>query len=1289
MKKSWTLLCLFLALNGGFANPPTTLHFELQWEEPFVTDPEDGTRPQSLPTFEGAVYSSEFEGLPVFSHRLPLEGYGRLEVVLANAVYEPFQPKGVLNDALLSERIAIQTAVEQERRQWFGRLRFVPIRKGGSGYERLRSFDLRVVFTPEPPPLQTRGGDTFSSVLNDGQIFKIAVSETGVHKLTYDLLKTQLQVPVDEVDPRTLKLYGNGGGMLPLANSAPRYDDLQENAILVVGEADGRFDPGDYILFFGEGASKWVYDTESGEFRRPMNWQDSRNYYFLKISPGNGLRIASIPQAPGSTYTTTTYDEHLRYEKEEFNLLHEWNLGQGSGQQWYGDYFKLQTSATYDDEFSVEGIVPDAPARLKAAFAGRIITGTGTGWFEISANGNTFKSSNFATTRGETNNLFASERIISGEFIPNSPQFNITLNFVKGSGANNNEGWLNFIQLTFRRELRLYGEQTRFRDLQSMGHAVSTFQVGGVDAGVRVWEVSNPLQPHAIEAALSGSVLSFSAETAGTEPKEFVVFRPEGSLLSPAAVGPIPNQNLHGISDVDMVIVYHPDFQEWADSLARHRTEFSNLSVALVEIGQIYNEFSSGRTSAIAIRDFARLLHQRSERFRYLLLFGDGSYDLRALEGAGNDFIPVFETAQSLDPIDSYPTDDFFGLLSDNEGVNVESGALDIAVGRLPVKTPEEAATAVRKIIRYEKSVRSFGDWRNRLVFVADDGDSEKHTRDANSIADRIGAKNPNLNIDKIYLDAFPQISTPGGTRVPLATEALNQNIFKGVLAVTFMGHGGSKGWTQERVLKISDILGWENPDKLPVFITATCSFAGFDNPEFTTAGEELFLSQKGGSIALLTTVRAVYANENKILTRDVVDTLFSKYTSRKYPIGEVFRAAKNLSNADIRNSRKFHLLGDPAMQLALPRYSVTTTHINGKMVGNGSPDTLRALQRVTVQGFIADENGNPVEQFNGTLFPTIFDKKAVLTTLGQDENRPLSYTLQKNIIFKGRASVKNGRFEFTFVVPKDIDYQFGPGKISYYAADMNMKDDAAGSFEGFIIGGTDSNALADEQGPSVEVFMNTEDFVFGSITSPDPVLLVKLEDDNGINVVGNSIGHDLTAVLDQNTQNTFILNDFYEAALDDHTRGEVRFPLRDLAVGRHEIRVTAWDVANNASQGYTEFLVVEDEKVVLDHVLNYPNPFTTSTCFFFEHNLHGQDLDILVQIYTVSGRLVKSIEQRIFSPGDRLSRDNCIAWDGRDDFGEPLAKGVYLYKVKVRSAGSGETLLEGESDFEKLVILK
>ncbi|RMG88039.1 MAG: oxidoreductase [Bacteroidetes bacterium] len=1292
MKKLLTSVFLFFALMAAYANPPTIIKKNLEWTAEPRLHVVEGSPAFEIWHFDGAVYNDAFPSLPVFSDRFRLNDYAMPKVVLTDAVFEPFDKQPSKDDAFLSDQVQFFTEIEQDRNAYYGVVSFIPIIKTGPNrFERLVSFTLRLEYQSLPTPAHQRGGHTTVSVLSDGDIYKFGVTKDGVYKLDYDFLANELGIPLNDIDPRNIQIFGNGGGRLPEPVDAERQDDLHENAIFIEGESDGKFDNGDYILFYAEGPDGRTFDADAGVFRIDKNVYDEKNYYFLKIGSQTGRRLNAQNSVAGTPdYTARSFNEILHFEEDKVNLLHDWNQGQGSGQRWFGDLFKVLAEKDYSDVFSVSNIVPDAPATIEAVMAGRIETGTGAGGFKIIANGNNFTSPDFNTTPAGPTDSFASIKTARGTFLPGTDEFNILLQFTRGNGVNN-EGWLDYIELNFRRKLIWEGEQLIFRDVSSMAYNLTQFVLSNATSNVEVWDITNPLEPKVRQTDLVGDEMRFQAMTKD-QLLEFVAFdRKNGPFLQPEKAGDIAkidNQNIHGITDADFVIVYPEVFQPEAVKLANHRAEHSDMVVELVEINQLFNEFSSGRKDPTAIRDFAKMLFERSDNFRYLLLFGDGSYDFRNINNAGNDFIPVYETHESTHPITAFPSDDYFALLSPGEGGDLTEGALDIAVGRLPVKTLDEASQMVTKIIRYETDDASLGDWRNRIVFVGDDEDSGRHTKDADGIAETIGAKNKNLNVDKIYVDAYKQEASPFGVRVPLATEALNKDIFKGALAVTYLGHGGSKGWTQERILKISDILSWKNGVKLPIFITATCSFSGYDNPNFTTGGEHVLLNPNGGSIALFTTVRAVYASANEELTREAVDTLFFKLNDKRPTIGEVLRLAKNKVGRE-SNSRKFTLLGDPSMELALPNYRVATTSINGKAVSAVSSDTLRALQKVTIAGEIQDDSGNLILDFNGKVFPTIFDKKVTYQTLGQDPGSPvISYKLQKNIIFKGQASVKNGKFEFTFVVPKDINYEYGAGKISYYAADWTMYEDAAGHYEGVIIGGTDANALTDDIGPKVDVYMNSEDFIFGGTTGSSPVLLVKLEDDNGINVVGNSIGHDLTGILDQETRNTYVLNDFYESELDNYTKGEVRFPLSDLSAGLHSVKITAWDIANNVSEGYTEFVVVTSEKMALEHVLNYPNPFTSSTCFMFEHGRAGQDLDVMVQIYTVSGRLVKTLQKRIFSSGDRLNRDNCLPWDGTDDFGDPLAKGVYLYKVKVQNQ-LGDSVQSGESDFEKLVILK
>ncbi len=1276
----------------------STFRVALNWKNEAVPVSIGGNTYQRW-RFEGAVTSDEHPTLPWVVRQLPVRSHGDLEVRVLSARFEPFDRQPSPDDEILGENLNVETNITRQRNGFTAKVSFVPIVKRGNRFERLVEAELSVTHLPRPDIRPRDPQGTTVSVLNDGDIYKFAVTETGMYRLTYDFLKNKLGIAnLDNIDPRTIKIFGNGGGMLPTYVGANRMDDLEENHILVAGEADGKFDAGDYILFYGEGADKWLFNETNSEFDLQKNLYDTQNFYFVKISPGNGLRLQNQASLPTTGFTSTAFNDFARFEQDKVNLLYDWGVrtskSQGSGQKWYGDWFRTAREYTYDNLFSFPNIVTETPAKIKAEMA---LRATRNSAFTLEINGRTLTSSqagriSVLSGEGDNETNYANTASINTTFSLSTPGVSIKVRYPNPAGSEDgSEGWLDFIQLNVRRRLIMSGNQMAFRDVETLAYPNATFQLQNANSNLLIWDITNPLHPLNQEFTLNGNNLSFGVTTDVL--KTFIAFDRNFNFPPPEAVGKIANQNLHGIDNVHMVIIYHPDFASEAQRLADHRSNHSNLNVALARIDQVYNEFASGRQDVAAIRDFAKMLYERSNDFRYLLLMGDGSFDHKNIYNNGGNFIPVYET-ESFNPIFAFPSDDFYAILTGTNANDPLINDLNIAVGRLPVKSLAEAQAVVNKIIQYDTTSESLSDWRNRVAFVADDEDFNQHVRDADNIAEDILKENPFLNINKIYLDAFPQVSASGGDRFPAAKEELNRSIFKGVLAVTYLGHGGEKGWAQERVLEISDITNWDNGDHLPLFITATCSFTGYDNPTFTTAGEETLLNPRGGAIALLTTVRAVYANQNADLTEVALQKIFDKSNGSYESLGEALRLAKNsITNPSTTvNSRKFSLIGDPSLQLAIPQLNIQTTRINLQEVSELSADTIRALQRVTVEGMVTNANGQQLNSFNGIVYPTVFDKRTTTSNLVQDVNiprpsRPFDFKVQRNIIFKGRASVTNGAFQFTFVVPRDINYQYGAGKISYYASNESDMTDAAGSYEKVIIGGT-SDGLNDDQGPAVEVFMNTEDFVFGGMTNANPTLLVKLEDQNGINVVGNSIGHDLEAVLNGNTQNSFLLNDFYESDLDDFKRGAVRYPLFNLPEGRHEIRVTAWDVANNTAQGYTEFFVAAAGEVALEHVLNYPNPFTDRTCFQFDHNLAGQQLDVMIQIFTVSGRLVKTIEQNILSDG-ALRLSDCIQWDGRDDYGDRLARGVYLYKVKVRTNIGGAASISGESDFEKLVILK
>jgi len=435
----------------------------------------------------------------------------------------------------------------------------------------------------------------------------------------------------------------------------------------------------------------------------------------------------------------------------------------------------------------------------------------------------------------------------------------------------------------------------------------------------------------------------------------------------------------------------------------------------------------------------------------------------------------------------------------------------------------------------------------------------------------------------------------------------------------------------------------------------------------------------------LLTTTRLAYANFNETLNRNFYQSVFVRDSiTQLFPrVGDVCTTTKNKTAAvssGTSNHRNFSLLCDPAIRLNFPDYKVYTQSINNQPVAFVG-DTLKALTRITVAGYVANLAGVKLSNYNGIIFPTVYDKETKLKTLANDPqySAAANFKMRKSIIYRGKASVVNGEFTFTFIVPKDIDYSFGAGRISYYAA--NGTNDANGYNESFIVGGTNPNAPADADGPKIDLFMNDNKFVSGSITNESPDLLGVLFDDNGINTVGNGIGHDLVAVLDENTEKSIILNNFYQADLNSFQSGTVRYPFTKLSEGRHTLTLRAWDVYNNSNTANTDFVVSSSSTLALQHVLNYPNPFTTYTKFMFEHNKPCETLDVSIQVFTVSGRLVKTLETLVKCEGFRSEQIN---WDGLDDFGDRIGRGVYVYRLKV-TAPDGTWA----DKYEKLVVLK
>jgi hypothetical protein len=1113
---------------------------------------------------------------------------------------------------------------------------------------------------------------TANSVLAMGNWYKISTTTPGIYKIDLNFLST-LGINTSSLTSSSIRLFGNGGQMLPEKPVNTKPDDLIENALWVEDGGDGRLNGSDYILFYAPGPHAWIKDSANKTFHHQKNIYSDTAYYYLTIGQ-NGKRIATVNN---NTPTNTIISQATRsffYELDTVNLL-------SSGRQWYGEEFSgtgKPLNRTYS--VSMPNILPE-PATIVAACVARSF-GTNSR-FSVSVNNQQAMLVDIPATGTGSYDPFAVTTQSSATFSTTQSSLSVRFDYTPGSAGS--QGWLDWFEVLARVDLSMTGNnQLLFRDWNSVGPGkVGSFILKNVSAGTQVWDVTNAQEPIQMQGNLNGSEWRFVNECSRLH--EYIAFTNSG-FLTPVSAGAVPGQNLHGAAMPQYIIITHPSLLGQAQRLAQYHQQRDNLATTVVTVNQVYNEFSSGSPDPAALRDYVKMFYDRAggdstKAPKYLLLFGDASFDYRARISNNTNLVPCWESPVSLDPLATYTSDDFFGLLGDNDDINgTGTYLLDIGIGRIPAKNEREAQAIVDKIIAYNET-KSLGPWRNECTFVADDEDNNLHLQDAEIMTQAVTAAAPQENIDKIYLDAFQQESNSAGSRYPAVNQAINNKIFSGNLVWNYTGHGGYRRLAEEVVLDQDIINTFNNPDKLPLFVTATCDVAPYDNPLVSSIGENLLLREKTGAIALMTTTRLVFAFSNRIMNENYLKTAFQKKPDSSYrSLGEAVRQAKNVTYnflGDVVNNRKFTLLGDPALTIAFPVYQVRTTDINGQAI-TGTPDTLKALSEYTISGTVQDNAGNALSDFNGTIYPTIFDKVQTVTTLGNDPgSQAVPIQLQKNILFKGKASVSNGRFSFSFIVPKDISYQYGNGKISYYTD--NGSKDGNGVLNNIIIGGS-GNGVADPLGPTIKAYLNDEKFVNGSITNDRPVLLLKLADSSGINILGTGIGHDLVATLDNDQKNEFVLNEFYESELNNYRQGTVRYQLPTIAPGMHTLTIKAWDAANNSGEATLDFRVVKAEHFALDHVLNYPNPFTTHTTFWFEHNRPGEELLIRIQIYTITGKLVKTINKTIFSPGNRSSD---VEWNARDEYGDKIGRGVYIYRLRVQT-GDGKAA----EKLEKLFIL-
>jgi len=1093
-----------------------------------------------------------------------------------------------------------------------------------------------------------------SSVLASGEWYRIAVTQEGIFRIDAQFLSTA-GVNVSAVDPRTIKIYGNGGQEVPENLTLPRAIDLTENAIYVEGEGDGQFGGGDYVLFYARPPRGWAYDATASTLRHYINHYSEANYYWLTFGGTRGKRMTDQPSLTGSpTAVLEKFQDGVFVEEEKVNKL-------GSGKDWYG-----QSLGGPSSSFTHVNNLPGLVANETILYRYTLVAHDAT-------------SPRFTVREGSTvlgvHNLppvydyqYASagtwEATGTSSLTSNSSQLNIA--FLSPSSAA--EGWIDWVEILYPRMLWGVGDYLRFRSPNATG--VAEYRLQQFSTRPWIFNVSDPASVSLI-SGVSGSYV-FLDSLRGGKVTDYCAAGP-AAWKTPGAVLKFANQDLRGYAaGADFIIVTSQEYRAAADRLKafREKPENGGLKTLVVDVSQIYNEFGGGVPDITAIRDYLKYAYDTwAPRPVFTLFFGGASYDYKGILGTKTSFVPTWQSPESRNDVDSYATDDFFAKFA---GTN----AISLVLGRISSRTPAEANTVVDKIIGYEgQSVRD--SWRMRMLYIGDDawtpeggetGDRTIHSDDAETLSNPIYTPDE-FEKKKIYIAEYPTAFTAQGRRKAGAAQEIINQINQGVLVVNYSGHGNPKVWAHELIFEVTtSIPQLLNADRLALFFLATCNFSQFDDPSSYTGSELLLNKPDGGAMGVISASRKVYAAGNAALNQGTYRRMFGRDAFGRVSVERpatalfLFKAGYNFEN-----DQKFFYMGDPTTRLAYPPGYATIDSINGEGVDsvNGQPRStpiqMNALSKVTINGTVRDAINRPDQSFNGTLSLRVNDvsRNQIIVNFYPGVN--WSYVSTGGTIYRGENSVVNGRFKASFVVPKDISYADTAGRGRLVAYYWNQTGDGAGFTNDIQIGGTDSSAVPDREGPAMQVYLDSRSFRQGDMVSERPTLLVDLRDSSGINTSTTGIGHRIEAWVNNSMQSKD-LTDAYTSKLDDFREGTVQFALSGLAQGTNSIRVRAWDSYNNSASAETFFEVSSSDNLTITDVFPYPNPFADATAFTFRHNQNGT-LDVEVKVYTIAGRLVQSLQQT--STGDRMVR---LPWDGRDRDGDVLANGVYLYKLIVRT---------------------
>ena len=1082
------------------------------------------------------------------------------------------------------------------------------------------------------------------SVLADGHWVKIRVSESGVCRMSFSELRSA------GLEPSQVRVFGYGGAQKEQDFSKPNIDDLPQVPVYV-GE--------DYILFYVQGPISWTYN--GSRFAHTRNTYSDFGYYLLSDDAGDMLLFPEAEAVSGSPTDVTYYSYYQVQDEDSVNLIDRTGVS-GGGRTFYGEQFAAGQTRTFT--FSTPYANGDNSSVYIDMAANAATTST------VKAKLNNTSSKSIYISSIPDHYTFGVAGTISMNGASEEQNQRVTIQFVNSNASA--LAWLNYIEITTPSELVMTGSYMGIRSLVNRNTTNPVrFLLRNTTASTQIWDVTDLAAIQRMPTTMVDDQLAWVG-TQADGVHEYIAVNTDGTKFVQAeVVGEVKNQNLHALNNIDYIIICPEGYEDVSEDLAKAHEAKQAITYAIVTDQQVYNEFSSGTPDATAYRWLMKMLYDRAkngigQQPRWLLLMGHGTFDNRKLlRNSGTSLLLTYQSKNSVNEIKAYATDDYFAYLDDNEGAIDTQGRMDIGVGRLPVESLDEARTTVDKMIQYIRNEQT-GKWKNQLVYLADDGENGTHTETAEKSAELVRIKNPDFIVHKIFLDAYPQEVNASGESYPLAKNRVLNLLKNGVLFFNYSGHGGYNAITNESILNLKDIAGMTNKNQA-FWLFATCNFAQCDAGK-RSAAETAVLNPKGGAIGILAATRTVYASQNTNLNRSVCDTLFGHSDVFHYDmtLGEAISIGKNLLGSD-ENKLAYVLLGDPCMRLNYP----TDYHVETLT----EMDTLNALSVQHVEGRIIDEDLNIVSDFNGKVDITIYDKMQSIPTRDNDnaggDPRVIAYNDYPNTIFSGATDVKDGLFNYTFMVPKDIRYNFDNGRIVYYAvtADSLETAEAVGHFEQFIIGGTGSTVAIDTIGPEMEIYLNSPAFRNGDKTYATPRFFANLYDKNGINTAGAGIGHDLMLIIDDDPKMIYSLNEYFTAANNSYQAGQVSYLMEELANGPHSLTFRAWDLLNNSTTKSLNFIVEAGLDPSIYNVTTYPNPVQQSGVVHLIVNYDQPDelIETEIYLYNTAGQMVYSHKQ-----------DNPDAVSiNLPSLG--LNTGVYIYSVKIKSASSKYSTTSGK----------